>query len=448
MKYTLIGINHKTAPVEVRERLAIPESHLPEATRRLVAHPGVSEAVIFSTCNRVELLTRSTSDEPDLREFLHRYFGLELHSMDAHLYQRNDRDAVRHLFRVASSLDSMIVGEPQILGQVKEAYATARSVGAVHSQMDALLTRAFAVAKRVRTETAVGNSAVSVASVAVDLAKKIFGSLQGKNVYLVGAGKMSELAARHLVAHGAGAVFVANRTHERAVELSQKFNGRAIRFEQLYETAAEADIIITSTGAPHHIFRREHGEMFLQKRKNKPMFFIDIAVPRDVDPAVNEPDGIFVYDIDDLQSVVLSHTSDRSKEAERAERIIEQEVTRFYERLDSLDVVPTIVSLQDHLETIRQAEIDKVRGRLGELTPEQELAIESMTRGIVNKVLHTPISTLKSAAQAKQKDPEATTIIELVRKLFNLSSSRPEQSAEDDALGQPSPQIKKVRIKS
>jgi glutamyl-tRNA reductase len=434
MKYTLIGINHKTAPVEVRERLAIPESHLPEAMRRLVAHPGVSEAVIFSTCNRVELLVRSTSHEPDLRAFLQEYFNLDGRSLDSHLYQRQDQEAVRHLFRVASSLDSMIVGEPQILGQVKEAYATARSVGAIHSQLDALLTRAFAVAKRVRTETAVGNSAVSVASVAVELAKKIFGSLQGKHVYLVGAGKMSELAARHLVAHGAGAVFVANRTHERAVQLSQKFNGRAILFEQLYETAADADIVITSTGAPHPIFRREHGEMFMHKRKNKPMFFIDIAVPRDVDPAINQLDGIFVYDIDDLQSVVLSHASDRGKEAERAERIIEQEVTRFYERLDSLDVVPTIVSLQDHLETIRQAEIDKVRGRLGALTPEQELAVESMTRGIVNKVLHTPISTLKSAAQAKQKNPEATTIIELVRKLFNIGNVRDDRpTAEDEA---------------
>ena len=431
MRYTLLGINHKTAPVEVRERLAISESHLPEAMRRLVSHPGVSEAVIFSTCNRVELFTRSSTTAPDLLAFLREYFQMDGQALSSHLYHRQDRDAVRHLFRVASSLDSMIVGEPQILGQVKEAYATARSVGSVHSQLDNLLTRAFSVAKRVRTETAVGNSAVSVASVAVELAKKIFGSLQDKYVYLVGAGKMSELAARHLVAHGAGAVFVANRTHDRAVELAKKFGGEAIVFEQLYETAAQADIIITSTGAPHHVFRREHGEMFMQKRKNKPMFFIDIAVPRDVDPAVNQVDNIFVYDIDDLQSVVMSHSADRKKEAERAERIIEQEVQRFYDHLDTLDVVPTIVSLQDHLETIRQAEIDKVRGRLGPLTPEQELAVDSMTKGIVNKVLHTPISTLKSAArEAKQKDPEATTIIELVRKLFNLNAQRPQNQAE------------------
>src|SRR5882757_7109849 len=433
MKYCLIGINHNTAPVEVRERLAIPESRLPEAIRRLTDRPDVEEGIIFSTCNRVEVFTRSADIVPDLREFIHDYFGLDRSSIDQHLYEHRDENAIRHLFRVASSLDSMIVGEPQILGQVKEAYAVARSVGAVHSHMDALLSRAFAVAKRVRTETSVGSSAVSVASVAVDLAKKIFGTLQGKQVYLVGAGKMSEIAARHLIAHGAGAIFVANRTHERAVELAKKFNGSAIRFEQLYDVASEADIVITSTGAPHHIFRREHGEMFLHRRKNKPMFFIDIAVPRDVDPAVNELDGIFVYDIDDLQSVVTSHVADRQREAARAEEIINVEVQRFLERLDTLDVVPTIVSLQDHVETIRQAEIDKARGRLGKLSPEQELAVESLTRGIVNKILHTPITALKSAAkEAKQKDPEATTIIELVRKLFNLniSAGRAKTTAE------------------
>ena len=213
----------------------------------------------------------------------------------------------------------MVVGEPQILGQVKEAYATARAVGAVHSQLDLLLTRAFAVAKRVRTETAVGSSAVSVASVAVELAKKIFGSLHGKHVYLVGAGKMSELAARHLLAHGAASIFVANRTYDRASSLAQKFDGQAIHFEQLYETCDRADIVITSTGAPHAIFRREHGELFLSRRKNRPMFFIDIAVPRDVDPEMNKLDGIFVYDIDDLQQAVV-FACRRSQEGSRARR--------------------------------------------------------------------------------------------------------------------------------
>jgi glutamyl-tRNA reductase len=427
MNFQLIGVNHKTAPVEVRERLAIAESRLPEAMQRLASHPGVQEGMILSTCNRVELLAQTRNGSADLRGFLREYFSLDPETIDPHLYEYREDEAVRHVFRVTASLDSMVVGEPQILGQVKEAYATARAVGAVHSQLDLLLTRAFAVAKRVRTETAVGSSAVSVASVAVELAKKIFGNLQGKNVYLVGAGKMSELAARHLLAHGAGSIFVANRTYDRAIRLAQKFDGQAIEFNRLYDTCDRGDIVITSTGAPHAIFRREHGELFMSRRKNRPMFFIDIAVPRDVDPGMNKVDGVFVYDIDDLQQAVASHVADRSKEAERAEAIIASEVERFQARLLTLDVVPTIVSLQDHLETIRQAEIDRVRGRLGQLSPEQEMAVEALTRGIVNKIMHTPISTLKTAA----RDAEATTVVELVRRLFNLREKKAATSARD-----------------
>jgi len=427
MNFQLIGVNHHTAPVEVRERLAIPESRLAEALKVFCSHPGVDEGLILSTCNRVELLAQTKNGSADLRGFVHEYFHLEPAELAPHLYEYREQDAIRHLFRVTSSLDSMVVGEPQILGQVKEAYATARAVGAVHSQLDLLLTRAFAVAKRVRTETAVGSSAVSVASVAVELAKKIFGSLQGKNVYLVGAGKMSELAARHLLAHGAGSIFVANRTYDRAIRLAQKFDGQAIEFSRLYDTCDRGDIVITSTGSPVSIFRREHGELFMSRRKNRPMFFIDIAVPRDVDPGMNKVDGIFVYDIDDLQQAVASHVADRRKEAELAERIITSEVERFHARLQTLDVVPTIVSLQDHLETIRQAEIDRVRGRLGPLSPEQELAIETLTRGIVNKIMHTPISTLKTAA----REAEATTVVDLVRRLFNLQDKKSAKSGGD-----------------
>ena len=354
---------------------------------------------------------------PICEGFLRQFYGFDPEPYRKYLYEYRERDAVRHVFRVASSLDSMIVGEPQILGQVKEAYATARAVGAVNSQLDALLTRSFAVAKRVRNETAVATSAVSIASVAVDLAKKIFGNLQGKSVYLVGAGKMCELAARHLLAHGAKQIYVANRTFERAAALAKKFNGQAIPFEKLYETVPNADIVISSTGAPHAIFRKEHGEKFLSQRRNRPMFFIDIAVPRDIDPELNKLDGIFVYDIDDLQQVVSSHIADRRTEADRAEAIVQLEVDKFESRLQTLDVVPTIVSLQEHLETVRQAEIDRVRGRLGTLTPEQELAVEALSRGIINKIMHTPITTLKSAAR---ESSEATTVIDLVRKLFGL----------------------------
>jgi len=426
MNVTLIGVNHKTAPLEVRERFAIAEDKLPEALRRLRQHPGVEEGMIISTCNRVEFLARCTNGSTDMRGFLRSYFQVDPAEFEKYLYEYREQEAIRHLFRVTSSLDSMVVGEPQVLGQVKEAYAVARAVGAVNSQLDALVGRAFAVAKKVRSETAVASSAVSVASVAVELAKKIFGSLSGRHVYLVGAGKMGELAARHLLAHGAESIFVANRTHERAVQLAAKFRGHAIPFEQLYDTADRADIVITSTGAPHAIFRREHGETFLARRKNRPMFFIDIAVPRDVDPELNKLDGIFVYDIDDLQQVVASHVADRHREAQRAEEIVDLEVERFSQRLQTLDVVPTIVSLQEHFETIRQAEIDRVRGRLGSITPEQELAIEALSRGIINKIMHTPITALKTAA----REPEATTIIDLVRRLFNLQQREGAREAE------------------
>ena len=426
MNFFVIGVNHKTAPVEVRERFAIPEASLPDALRQLTEVPGVEEGMIVSTCNRVEIIARGKNGTCDLRSFMKTYYGFEPNQYDRYLFEHRGKDAVRHLFRVASSLDSMVIGEPQILGQVKEAYAVARAVGAVQSQLDALLTRSFAVAKKVRTETSVASSSVSVASVAVELAQKIFGELTGKAICLVGAGKMCELAARHLIAHGAGKIYVANRTLERAVALARKFNGEPVSFDKLYEKVEKADIIISSTGAPHAIFRKEHGEHFLKVRKNRPMFFIDIAVPRDIDPKLNDLDGIFVYDIDDLQQVVSSHLGDRRREADRAEALVADEVDRFESRLLTVNVVPTIVSLQEHLETVRQAEIDRLRGRLGELSPDQEMAVEALTKGIINKIMHTPITTLKTAA----REQEATTVIDLVRRLFNLRAVHEEDAKE------------------
>jgi len=432
MRYQLIGVNHNSAPLDVRERLAIPESRLPEACRQLTSHPGIDEGLVVSTCNRVELVTHTANGAADLRQFLRDHFQLTSAELDPHLYEFHDKDAVRHVFRVASSLDSMVVGEAQILGQVKEAYATARAVGSARGQLEQLFSRAFTVAKRVRTETAVGSSSVSIASVAVELAKKIFGDLKGKTVFLIGAGKMSELAARHLMAHGCTSIFVSNRTYDRALGLARKFDAQAIRFDDLYATCGQADIVITSTGAPHAIFQREHGERFLQRRKNRPMFFIDIAVPRDVSPGMAKLGGIFVYNLDDLQQAVSSHVADRRKEAELAEAIISVEVERFEARLQALDVVPTIVSLQEHLEAIRQAEMDRVRGRLGPLTPDQEMAVEALTRGIINKVMHTPVTALKAAA----RDQEATTVMDVVRRLFNLreKEKRPSATTETDEV--------------
>ena len=399
MTLALIGVNHKTAPIALREQIAISREDLPETTRALAAIEGVTECMIVSTCNRVELLAAVEGPDVDLTGFLHRHFGLDPALLGPHLYERRDRDAVRHLFRVASSLDSMVVGEPQILGQVKEAFAVAKASGTVAGQLEHLLQSAFAAAKKVRTETEIGSNSVSIASVAVDLAKKIFGSLQGRTVFLVGAGKMSELAARHLVQQGAGAILVSNRTQERARLMAEEFRGKVIPYEQLYEVAGEADIVISSTGAPHPIFRKEHGQIFMQRRRNKPMFFIDIAVPRDVDPAMNKIEGIFVYDIDDLQAVAASHMEERGRQASDAETLIAGEVERFQQHQRTVNVAPANVALQRQAEEIRQAELRRVQARLGALNAEQAAAVEALTRGLVNKFLHPPMQAFKQAAR-------------------------------------------------
>jgi glutamyl-tRNA reductase len=396
-------VNHKTAPIALRERIAISREDLPETTRALADMPGVSECMIVSTCNRVELLASVDSPDADLTVFLHSHFGIDPAELAPHIYDYRDQEAVRHLFRMAASLDSMVVGEPQILGQVKEAFAVARTSGTVAGQLEHLLQSAFAAAKKARSETGIGSSHVSIASVAVDMARKIFGSLQGRTVFLVGAGKMSELAARHLVQQGAGAILVTNRTFERARRMAEEFEGsvvpKVVAFESVYEAASEADIVISSTGAPHHIFRREHGQTFMQRRRNKPMFFIDIAVPRDVDPEMNKLDGIFVYDIDDLQQVAAAHMEARNREASDAETLIAGEVERFHQRQRTVNLAPAIVALQRKAEEIRQGELHRMQARLGTLTPEQIAAVEALTRGLVNKFLHPPMQAIKQAAR-------------------------------------------------
>ncbi len=433
-KLVLIGVNHKTAPIELRERIAISRDDLPDATRALAAQPGVSECMIVSTCNRVEMLAAVESPETDLTQFLHNHFGLDQALLAPHIYEHRDQQAVRHLFRVAASLDSMVVGEPQILGQVKEAFATARAAGTISGQLEHLLQSAFAAAKRVRTETAIGSNSVSIASVAVELARKIFGSLQGRTVFLVGAGKMSELAARHLVQQGAGAILVTNRTLERARQLAEPFNGRVIPFEKLYETATEADIVISSTGAPHPIFRREHGQQFMHRRRNRPMFFIDIAVPRDVDPAMNKVEGIFVYDIDDLQAVAASHIAERQTQAGDAEALINAEVERFHQRRRAVNVAPAIVSLQHQAEEIRQNELKRMHARLGILSEEQLAAVEALTRGLVNKFLHPPMQALKQAAREND-----STRVDALCETWSLPSVAEAIPKPVEAESEPSP---------
>jgi glutamyl-tRNA reductase len=417
----LLGINHNTAPIEVRERLAIPAERLADATRTLLHQPGVREGLILSTCNRVELLTLQdeisdpetsnvqAKSKTDLLRFLHEYFAVPPSDIQPHLYEFREREAVRHLFRVASSLDSMVVGEPQILGQVKEAYTIARDAGAVSTHLEALLQRTFTVAKKIRTETQIGSSSVSIASVAVDLARKIFGSLQGKTVLLVGAGKMSELAARHLIQQGASSILVANRTQSRAEKIAAAFSSASvltavIPFEALYEQADRADIVITSTGAPQKIFGRSHGQHFLQRRRNRPMFFIDIAVPRDVDPRMNKVEGCFVYDIDDLQQVAAANLADRSREAAAAETIVSREVDKYHERLLSRDAVPAIKALQQQAEELRQAELARSQSKLADLTAQQREAVESLTRSLTAKLLHPQLTALRDSTRPKKTE--------------------------------------------
>lgn len=417
MQLSLVGLSHHTAPIEVRERLHFPEKDLPAALHALVERDAVEEAIILSTCNRVEILAR-LADDADARsllgDFLSRQRRVPRDLLDKHLYHHSQREAVRHIFRVAASLDSMIVGEPQVLGQVKAAYATGRAVGTVGGILDAVLAHAFATAKKVRTETGVAASAVSVSYAAVELARKIFGSLEGKTVFLIGAGKMSELAARHLRRSGARAIFVANRTLARAEELAKELGGETVRFDELLNFISRADIVISSTGAPVYIIKKEHGARFLAERRNRPMFFIDIAVPRDIDPALNKLNNIFLYDIDDLQQVVEANLRQRRREALRAEEIVEREVDRLLGRLKRLEVAPTIAALQEHLHGLRQQELE--RARLRDLSPEQHTAVEEMTRRLVNKILHGPIAELKRLPQ----EPNGLKLTEFARRLFRL----------------------------
>jgi glutamyl-tRNA reductase len=417
MSLSLLGINHNSAPIDVRERLAIAPGRLAEATRSLVHHPGVRECIIFSTCNRVELLTEH-EHASDLRSFLSDYFSVPAATLDPHLYEFREREAVRHLFRVASSLDSMVVGEPQILGQVKESYSVAREVGAVSTTLDRLLQSAFSVAKKVRTETEIGSSSVSIASVAADLAKQIFGSLKGTQVLLVGAGKMSELAARHLIAAGATGILVANRTPARAQQLAEQFHGLAVPFADLQQHAPKADIIVTGTGARAHLFNVAEAQAILHKRRGRPVFFIDIAVPRDVDPAVNRVEGAFVYSVDDLQQVAASNLTARAEEAAAAERIVADEVDRFAARLQTLDAVPGILALQQHTEQLRLAELDRARTKLASLTPDQQAAVDALTRSMMNKFLHAPMTGMRKSAN----EGDIITLAAL-KKLFNSDRS-------------------------
>ncbi|HZI50731.1 MAG TPA: glutamyl-tRNA reductase [Terriglobia bacterium] len=421
MELALIGVSHKTAPVEVRERLAFPADKIRAALAKLLERTHAAEAMILSTCNRVEIVAQGP-DAQLVRDFICEYHQIPPDAISKHVYSYKNAEAIRHLFRVTSSLDSMMLGEPQILGQVKEAYRLAAEAGTIGSSLSPLLDRALAVAKRVRSETGISQSAVSISYAAVELARKIFGNLTGKTVMIIGASKMGELAAKHLKRNGVGSVLVTNRTFERAVEIAKIFEGAAIPFEHFTDHMEHADIVISSTGAPHFIITRPLAEQVIRNRRNKPVFFIDIAVPRDVDPSVNDIDNAFVYDIDDLQQVIDSNMKERMKEAGRAEEIVDREVQAFCTRMQSREIAPTIVLLRETYEKVRREEIERHRRLLRDMPAEQQqaalAAIDQVTQAMLNKILHNPIALMKEMSA----DPQGAEFIETVRKIFNIKS--------------------------
>jgi glutamyl-tRNA reductase len=423
MPLFVAGLSHRNAPVELRERLAIEEDKLREVLSDLQATSVVPEVVVLSTCNRVEVYgVAEAPGEARALVFRHlcRQRGIDLGLVEEALYTHLDGDAVRHAFRVAASLDSMMIGEPQILGQVKDAFALAQACETVGPQLHTLFSQAFSVAKRVRTETEIARHAVSVSFAAVELAKKIFAGLSGRAVLLVGAGKMSELAAKHLVEQGAFPIYVANRTWARAQDLARSLSGTPVQWEELQTALGSVDIVVTSTGATQPVISQSMVARIMHGRRGRPLFFIDIAVPRDVEPGVDRLDDVYRYDIDDLKQVVDANLRERAREAQRAEALVEREVGKFLVRQGDVEVIPTIVSLRARLEEIRLVEVKRTLARLPEASPEQRAAIEALSTGIVNKILHAPITKLRESSRAGV----SRTVLELVHELFGLGRRR------------------------
>jgi len=419
MHIVIIGLSHKTAPVEIREKLAFAPTAMERPLRQMLELPTITEGLIVSTCNRVELC--AVTKEPDaaiaeLRRFLAEYHEVSPEEINENLFDYQGEEAIRNLFRVSSSLDSMVLGEPQILGQIKTAYGYAAEFKTAGLILNRFLHKAFSVAKRVRTETAIASNAVSVSFAAVELARKIFDRIDNKGVMIIGAGEMCELAARHFVANGISKVLVTNRTFERAEKLAAEFNGKAVPFDSFVDHLAEVDIIMTSTGAPNFILGKRQMEEVLKRRKNRPMFLIDIAVPRDIDPKVNDISNTYLYDVDDLQGVVQANLKERQKEAGKAEAIVEQEIGQFHLWLGNLEVKPTVIALRRKLDEIRQQELEKTFGNLKDLTGKQRKSIEAMAGAIINKILHKPTAILKNS----QNDMSGEDYVDAIRTLFDL----------------------------
>jgi glutamyl-tRNA reductase len=417
MELVVVGLSHKTAPLELREKLATPTEELPEKLRQLLGLPALREAVLVSTCNRVEVYGASADPASVLSELSRYLEEWAAADLSQHLYRYEGFEAVRHVFRVSSSLDSMVVGEPQILGQVKDAYAAATETGVTGPLLNRCLHRAFQVAKRVRSETGVARAAVSVSAIAVELARTIFDDLAEMEVLLIGAGEMAELAARHLAAAGVAHLMVANRSPERAEQIAHAVGGVAHALDELGLLLERADIVISSTAATNFLIGVPEARRVLRVRKNRPIFFIDLAVPRDVDPRVGELDNVYLYDVDDLEAFSERNRAERGREAAAAEKIIEKETAQFVEWMRSLEVVPTLVALREKFVKVAESETARALAELGPADEKQRKVVERLGESIVNKLLHAPVTQLKRAGVEGGPDLAAVT-----RRLFELDA--------------------------
>jgi glutamyl-tRNA reductase len=428
MNLVVVGISHKKAPLELRERFVLNETNIPEALRRLQSEPEIEEAVVISTCNRVEFVLVAFEKQDGMagfRRFAESFYGVRFDDFAECFHVHREDEAIRHLFRVASGLESLIVGEPQVLGQVKQAYFVAKEAETCGNALESLFHRVFNTAKRVRTETHVAEAPVSISSAAVEMAERTFGGLQDKSVLIIGAGQMGELAARHLVSSGISTILVSNRTHTHAVALAQELRGLAVQFSEIWQAMQTVDIVISSTGCPHYIITHEDMARLMAERNGRPIFLMDIAVPRDVDPAVRDVLGCTLVNIDGLEEVTHHNLHQREKAMEAADRILDEEMELFRTRQQQLNVVPTIVRLKQRVEEIRQSEMKRMRRTFGELTPDQEQALEALTHGLVNKILHTPFTQLKQAAGR----PDRSEFIDVVRTIFHLQENSPDPAS-------------------
>ncbi len=415
----LVGVNHKTTPVEIREKLAFTKGKIEESVNHLFNFPDIIEHTILSTCNRVEIYARANSQDSaikSIKQFICDFHQLSLVELEDHFYSYSNKEAVEHLFRVSSSLDSMILGEAQILGQVKEAYSLARDLRSTGLVLNQLFEKAFSIAKKVREETGIAERSVSISSAAVELAQKIFDDLENHTVMLVGTGEMAELAAKHLISYGVKTIYVTSRTYERAANLARALNGSALDFEAFKNELHRADIVITSTSAPNFIIKKEIVEKAIHERKNKPIFFIDIAVPRDIEPDVNDLENVYLYDIDDLQVVVSANIKEREKEAKNAMNFISQEVTKFNNWVGALDAVPTIVEIRKKAENIRKQEIEKTLKKISHLSEDEKQLLRQMSSSMINKILHKPTIKLKQKTQSE----DGHVYLKAIRHLFHL----------------------------